>query len=418
MNIMIMVASYPPRIDSAARLYSELADALKEMGHSVTVITERPNDGYRLNLKKKDELASALRKKLNGVRVFRVLPLSFMSKIPAGKHLRFLLSPLLVAARGLLAPKPDAVLVYSPPLYMGMAGYLVARLNKASFVFDIQDIHPKVLIDMGYVRSPIIARLLLKMESFIYQNARSIIVYSKGNKDYLTRKGVPGRKVEIIPNWVDTGLVAPSERINGLRSKFGLKNKFIVTYAGTMGPAQQLETVVEAAEILKDVAGVVFLFVGDGVSRPLLQRQIDDKRLSNVIQLPAQPQDIYLDFLYTSDICLLPLSKDLPKETVPGKLAEIMACGRAVIACVNPDGEAAKVIEDAKCGYCVKPGDSAKLAQVVLNLCRDKEGRRRFESNGRKYAEQEFSAHVCIGRYEEVLFSSALVNPFPEALSS
>jgi glycosyltransferase involved in cell wall biosynthesis len=396
MNVAILVSSYPPTINSAAHLYCELAESLSALGHDVTVITRFP-----------DSQALPAKEMMKGVKVFRLPRLDLLSKIPGGKPLRYLLLCLLFSVRACFAGSWDVILVYSPPLCMGLAGYVAARLTGNHFVFDMQDIHPKVLIDMGFVRSPLFTKLLSEMEDFVYKQAYAILVYSEGNKEYLTKKGVDSDKVIIIPNWVDTEAVAPAGKMNEFRKMSNLGGKFIVSYAGSMARSRHLRAIVETAMLLRGYRDIVFLLVGDGRVKPLLQKMVNRNSLENVVFLPFQPKEKYVDVLNASDVCLLPLSKDVPPQTVPGKLANLMACGRPIIASVNQKGDTAQIIDRADCGICVEPGDPKELSRAVLRLYDDKELGKRMGKMGREYAEQEFSRTVCIQKYEYILREAA-----------
>ena len=182
-----------------------------------------------------------------------------------------------------------------------------------------------------------------------------------------------------------------------------LGDKFVVTYGGTIGRAQHLESVISAAEILKEQLDIIFLLVGDGDSKLSLQQKVVKNNVSNIVFLPFQPKEQYIDILNATDVCLLPLSKDTPIQTVPGKLPQLMASGRPIIACVSSHGDVKNIIENAECGYCVEPGDSNGLALSILKLYGDRSIGKKMGENGRVYAEKEYSRRVCTKKYEEVL---------------
>lgn len=403
---MILIGSYPPVINSAARLYSELAESLTDLGHRVTVITEHPGKGDMVNEGHEYYYAKSSRKYLKGVNVLRVSPLSFLSKIPCGKPLRFFLSCLLFTFRGLCAKWPDVILVYSPPIFNGIAGYIISKVKKAPFVFNMQDIHPKVLFDSGVIKNKFIKWILSRMEEFCYRKAHSFIVYSSGNRDYLLQRGVV-RDVCIIPNWVDTTEMGSYERMNSFRNDKLIGDKFVVSYAGTMEKAQGLEIVVEAAMALKEYNDIMFILAGEGSSKTALQNLIQKRKLRNVLLTPVMPKDRYIQFLYASDVCLVTLSSDIPLQTVPGKLVDIMARGKPIIAAVNQQGDAAIIIKTAGCGFCVDPGDVVTFSQAVLRLRRDEGLRKKMGGKARLFAEQNFSRAICTKRYEEVLCHAA-----------
>ncbi len=406
MKIMILVGCYPPIINSAARLYSELSESLAGMGHNVTVITKHPGDNNKKVDKEHDYFKNSSSKKtLKGVNLLRVSSLSFLYKIPGGKILSFYLSCLLYAFRGICTWRQDVILVYSPPLYMGISAYIISMFKKARIVFNMQDIHPKVLFDMGVINNQFIKLVLLKMEEICYRKAHSYVVYSVSNRDYLLQKGVKG-DVFIIPNWVDTDTVVPSDKMNSFRNEEGLGRKFVISYAGSMGEHQGLEVIVEAAEALTEFDNILFLLAGEGPSKQLLNSLIIKKKLDNILLLPMQLQYRYIQFLSAADVCLLTLSADVPLQTVPGKLTDIMACGRPIIAAVNQEGDVANIIEEAKCGICVRAGNAEELSQAVLRLYKDEGLRGTMGKKARIFTEQNFSRDICTKQYAKVLLSN------------
>jgi glycosyltransferase involved in cell wall biosynthesis len=406
MNILLLVECYPPIINSAARLYHELAESLRDQGHDITVITRQPgaedvaDEGHEYFRKKSS------RKIFPGISVLRISPLSFLSKIPGGKPFRYLLSCFLYIFRGFFTISPDVILVYSPPLYMGISGYILSKVKGTRFVFNLQDIHPKVLIDSGIVKSQIFKSILSKMEEICYRKAYSFIVYSAGNRAYLLQRGV-NKEVFIIPNWGDSTALALSERMNLLRSEKLIGDKFVVSYAGSMQQSQGLEVVVETAEALKEYKDIIFLLAGEGPSKPVLKRLLIKRKVSNVLLRSVMPQDRYIQFLRESDVCLVTLSSDIPIHTVPGKIADIMSCGKLVLFVGNQQGDAAGIIKEARCGICVNPGDVEAFKNAVLRLYGDEELRKEMGQKARRFAEQYFSRTVCTKRYEEVLMSAS-----------
>ena len=406
MNILILIGSFPPDINSAANLYYELSEDLMKNNHKVVILTEFPDKIYGTNISQKHKLNIIFKENINGIDVHRISKLLWLSKVPIGNILRYLLTCILYLFRGIILKKPDVVLVYSPPLSIGFAGYLIAKIKNIPFLFNMQDIHPKVLIDLKFIRNTFIVNLLLNMERIIYKNAKNIIVYSKGNLEYLINNGVKKNKISIIHNWVDTEFVTPSDKMNDIRKIYMLGDKFVVTYAGSIGRAQFLEPVIAAAEILKEQNDIIFLLVGDGDSKSSLQKKVFNNNVGNVVFLPFQPKDQYVDILNASDVCLLPLSKDTPIQTVPGKLPQLMASGRPIIACVSSHGDVKYIIEKAECGYCVEPGDIKSLALSILKLYGNRSLGKKMGENGRVEAEKEYSRKVCTKKYEEVLKSS------------
>lgn len=407
MRILVTVASFPPIADSAASLYSELAEDLQAAGHDVAVVTEhppdhRPDGSWRRWIPKVTH-----RGRTDGIDVWRVSRLLWISRIPGGNAIRYLVTWAFFLLACLRAGRPDVVIAYSPPLNLTFAGYLAARLRHVPFVFNLQDIHPKVLVDLGFIKNRMTIRVLEAVERALYRYSSYFIVYSKPNAQYLEGHGIETGRIAIIPNWVDTAAVTPGQKANDFRRRYALASKFVVSYAGTIGKAQHLEAVVDAARDLGSFEDLVVLLVGDGDSRAALESTIAAQNVRNVRFLPFQPKREYVNVLNASDVCLLPLNKDTPAETVPGKLPQLMASGRPIIAAVPAGGYVEAIILAADCGICVPPGDSGGLRTAILALHDDPASAERMGMNGRVYAEREFSRTACTARYLDVITTAA-----------
>jgi ribosomal protein S18 acetylase RimI-like enzyme len=207
--------------------------------------------------------------------------------------------------------------------------------------------------------------------------------------------------VFVVPDWADTDLIRPGERMNEFRAANGLENQFVVLFAGIMGWSQGLSTVVEAARILVDEPGLVFLLVGDGVERDGLERQAAG--LANVRFLPMQSKDVYPQVLEACDVGLVTLRPEVATPVVPSKICTIMAAERPVIASLPLSGDAPRLIIDAQCGLVVPAGDAQALASAVLELKRNQPAAQEMGRHGRLYAEKHLSRSVCIQQMQEVL---------------
>jgi colanic acid biosynthesis glycosyl transferase WcaI len=404
MKILTAVASFPPEVNSAAHLYRELTEDMRTQGHEVLVMTENP-PGFRPAGHVRQSLAGAATLvRHDGTDVLRVSRLPWMSSWPGGKALRYFVTWILFVVAGLSCARPDVVLAYSPPLNLSFAAVVVARLRKLPLVLNMQDIHPKALVDLGFVRNAVLIRVLEAMERAIYRHAHHCIVYSRLNAEHLKRHGVPTNRITIIPNWVDTDVVTPGSGSKEFRDAQGLSPQEVVfSYAGTIGRAQGLDVVVRAAKELCGVRNLVVLMAGDGDSKAALEAAAAQAGVENLRFLPFLPQQDYLKMLAGSDVCLLCLNRDTPAETVPGKLPQLMAAGRPILAVVPAGGFVESTIRGADCGMSVAPGDPAGLKAAILTLHRDRGLRERMGISGRRYAEREYSRRACTARYLDVI---------------
>lgn len=267
MHILIYSAVYPPEVRSASFLMFELGETLKNKGHKVTVITSIPMGGPAKSKRLIDKFYK--KEENDGIRVIRISTIP-IHKTRMSAFLRGLgqsLNSLLFFLIGLFLRSIDISLSYSPPLTLGLTGFLLRITKGVPHILNVQDLVPQYAIDLGVLTNKKLIRLIKFFEHFIYNKVECITVHSKGNKDYIVKEGIDPKKVQIIPNWVDTRQIAPSERQNKFRTKHGLEEKFLVLFAGVLGFAQDLDTVVESASFLRGKENIIILIVGDGVEK-------------------------------------------------------------------------------------------------------------------------------------------------------
>ena len=407
MNILILINTFPPEIRSASHLFHELSESLVNKGHKVTVVTGFP----RYNVEKIDRKYKGrflLCEVMDGIQVIRLATIQLPKNIPMARGIDHLLLSILYSLGGLISGNQDVILVYSPPLFLGISAYLLSKVKKFPFIFNVQDIWPKFLIDLGILKNTFLIKLFKVIEKFIYKKARYITVHSEGNQNYLISNGAAPNKVFVIPNWVDTKLIFPTDKFNEFRKENNLGDKFIVSFAGVMNYGQDIETIIDSASLLKDKGNkkIFFLLVGDGVEKERVKKKAEDLNLNNVKFLPFQPKQKYPQVLNASDVCLVTLRKEITTPVVPGKLLSIMASGRPVVASLPLDGDAPKIIKKAKCGYSVEPESPEKLAEAILRLYNNPNLMEKFGKNGRQYAENYFSRTVCVEKYERLFMQA------------
>jgi putative colanic acid biosynthesis glycosyltransferase WcaI len=398
MRILLLNTSFPPQARSAARLFYELGTCLVRRGHRVSVITEYP--WRRLGWKLKN--ASIPRREyMDGMYVVRVRACSYSESNILGRGLNLLLIPFLLYRAARSVGEHDIVLVYSPPLTLGLVSWMLKRRFGTPFVFNVQDIYPQTAIDLGYLQNPTLIRGFEWLERFVYRQADRLVVHSEGNKRYLTSRGrVEAAKVSTIPNWVNTDRIRPANRLNAFRVRHHIAKQFIVCYAGTMGYAQDLTPIIAAAGKLREHENILFLLVGEGVRAEEWRRMT--KGLSNVRFLPLLPEAEYDSLVSACDVGYVPLADDLRTPVVPAKLLDFMAAARPVISTVNPNSDTATIINTAKCGFVFPPSDPAGVVEAILFLEGKPDIAEAQGRNGRKYAEAHFSLQMCSARYEQL----------------
>jgi colanic acid biosynthesis glycosyl transferase WcaI len=303
--------------------------------------------------------------------------------------------------------RPDVVFAMSPPLPIGLAGLAVARLRRAPFVFNIQDVFPDVAVELGLLTDRRVIRVASAVERFAYRHADAVTVLSDDLRDNVAAKiGRQRRRptrVEVIPNFVDTVAIRPGPRENSYRREFGLTGKTVVMYAGNVGLSQSIGLLIDAARVLAARPHVAFVINGGGAARPALAAAAAD--LPNVHFIDYQPSERLPEVLAAADVHVVPLKAGLAKASVPSKLYSILASGRPVLASVDPGTEVSRTLERAGAGVSVAPDDPAAFIEALVGLLDDPVGSAVLGAAGRRFVESWASPSAVAASYA-ALFAS------------
>ncbi len=402
MRISLVTITYPPEIGGAAHLIHGLATRLVEMGHQVTIVTCYPT--YNLKeIPRQYRRGFRMTESVDGITVERIHVPRFSRTSLLARGFEHFAYAFYLGAVTLFMQKPDVTLVFSPPLPLPWVIEAVGRVRGMPVIVNIQDLFPLEAVELGMLTNKVLIRVFEWMERQVYRQAAAVTVHSPGNREHVVERGGLPSRVQVVYNWVDTELIHPSPKRNSFSQQYGLENKFIVSYAGTMGWAQDMNTIVACAERLKDHPDILFLMVGDGVEREKAQTRSVELGLANIVWLPMQPLSVYPDILAASDISMINLHPELRTPVVPSKLLSIMSAGRPVVASLPKESDARGIIKDARCGLCVDAGDDAALAGAISHLAAANGLLTEMGSNGRNYIESHFSRQVCTEVMAKVL---------------
>ena len=353
-------------------------------GHRLTVVA---SDVNYLDGKPVDAPADQT---VEGVRILRARMLRGLHRSFAWRVLAFVSFMVSSVRTALRADAPDVVMGTSPPLFQALSAWLVARIRGKPFLLEIRDLWPDFAIDMGVLKNPLLIWLARRLENFLYRHADHILVNSPAYVGFLRSRGVSERSITLIPNGVDTTMFSPHERGAAIREQLGLNGKFVLTYAGALGPANDIPTLVRAAERLKDDDAFRLLLVGDGKDRARVQAMIAEKGLNNVVVAGARPKAEMKQVLGASDACTATLL-NIPmfSMTYPNKVFDYMAAGRPIVLAI--DGVIRQVVEDAGAGIFATPGDDAAIAGAVRRLMADPRAAAEMGGRGRTYVAERFN---------------------------
>ncbi len=405
MRILLIHQAFVSPDQAGGTRHYELAQHLVQHGHDFSIVASNLSylTGERTVAVKRGLVSKEVQ---NGVTILRAYTYPALHRSFVWRVISFLSFMMTSLLAGLRAGPVDLVMGTTPPIFQAASAWLVAWLRRRPFLLEVRDLWPEFAIDIGVLTNPLLIALSRALESFLYARATHVLVNSPAYRDYLIAKGVPFGKISLIPNGVSPELFAPDEDGKALRAKLGLPDRFIITYAGAMGIANDLDTVLRAAQRLADAPHIHFLFVGDGKERTNLQAASNHMALANVTFTGAFPKSQMPTVLAASDACLAIL-KNIPmfRTTYPNKVFDYMAAGRPTILAI--DGVIRQVIEAAGGGVFVPPGDDAALAAAARALASDPERARAMSEAARTYVVQHFNRHQQATEFQQLVVNLA-----------
>jgi lipopolysaccharide/colanic/teichoic acid biosynthesis glycosyltransferase len=392
MKILFINRYFYPDPSGTSRMLADLAIDLSRAGHRVSVIASDSASNDSAARYPKREIRE-------GVRIRRIRAL----RLDRRAVWRWVLNSFSFYPRALFEafrlPKQDVVVFLSDPPLVFALGPILRLLKGSAYVCWCQDVYPEVAIRLGILRErSVFGRVLLRLSRWALGSSDGVIAVGELMSDFLQRRGVDPEKIRVIHNWADGERVHPvRSEANRFLEKHGFRNKFIILYSGNMGLAHPFETILEAAERLKEYEEIVFLFIGGGKKQRELEKQ--SLRRPNIKFLPFQTEEDLAFSLSSGDLHLVSLRQGLEGLIVPSKLYGAMAVGRPILYIGPSESEAARVVEEAQCGYTIAPADVDGCCRAVMELYREPEKRRLFGERARKFFESRFDRPYATRRF-------------------
>jgi colanic acid biosynthesis glycosyl transferase WcaI len=396
MHIIIYSQYYPPEVGAPQTRLHELAMGLVQRGIQVTVLTAMPNyplghiySGYR-GWSKIEEM--------DGIRVIRtaIFPTQSTAKLPRLlSYFSFIFSSLLFGSWRI--KQADFVLTESPPLFLGMAGLLLNHWKGARWIFNISDLWPESVVELGILsRASPGYKISKALEGFLYQKAWLVSGQSRTILDYL-HEHYPDVRTCHLSNGVDTHFFRPDETVSK-------REIFRFIYAGLHGLAQGLDQILLALQELPAHVEINLTFVGDGPEKKHLIQMAGELNLKRVLFLESIPKKRMPEILNSADVILVPLKVQLT-GAVPSKLYEAMAMGKPILLIAA--SEAAMIVQDADCGIVVQPGDIEGLRSAMMDLTSNPGKCRQMGANGRRAAVQKYDRADIVNQFAEFLLAES-----------
>ena len=402
-RFIVLCPHFAPDIAPTGRVMTQLVDEWVALGHEVHVITALPwyrdhrvEPGWRGRWVRRERTAWGS--------ITRVHPFPAKSKSNLlARAFAFMLFSSIAGICALIVGRPnsrrarvDAVIAMSPPLTLGIVGWLAAVGRRTRLIFNVQDVFPDAVIKTGAVKSRVLISLASRLERFTYQRASAVAVLSSDLQRNVRAKlpaGLAGR-VHVIENFVNTQRVAPLDRHTAYRRELGLGDEVVVMYAGNVGFSQSLDTLIAAARRLPQIS-----FVINGAGAALAHVKDLSRDLANVHFGDYQPEVRLAEVLASADIHVVPLRAGLAEVSVPSKTYSILAAGRCVVAAVDRGTQIERLVTQANAGVCVQPDDVDALVSALGDLANDATRRTTLGSNGRTFIERHPSARHAAESY-------------------
>jgi len=398
-RLWIVTELYYPEETSTGYYLTRIAEGLAD-DRDVKVLCGQPTYSARGIVAAKHEVH-------NGVEIFRVSGTTLDKNVIVFRLTNMITLGLSVFFRALRNfRRGDRVLVVTTPPSMPFVVAIAALAKGASYVPLIHDNYPEILIAVGKSsQGSLLANSIDFFNRWLYKYAEKIIVVGRDMHDLLTRK-TSGLDIPLvtIPNWAELESVSPSSRSeNKLLGELGLRDKFVLLYAGNLGHPNDLESMIECADALRDNPEIHFVFLGAGVKRKWLESQIENLGLHNVTLLDPRPRAEQRVFLNACDIGVVSLVSKMLGVSMPSRTYNILAAGKPILALTEENSELARVVTEDRVGWIVPPGNAAALTQAILEILDRREELSSMGERARESALAKYSLETAIEKYRKAV---------------
>jgi glycosyltransferase involved in cell wall biosynthesis len=360
----------------------EMAQYLQVRGHELVIVASDLN--YQTGQRTVARNGLFAEQLINGVRVLRAYMYPALHRSYAWRVVSFLSFMFSSVSTALQVREVDLVMGTTPPIFQAVSAWFVAWMRRKPFLLEVRDLWPEFGVSMGVLTNPVLIALGRWLEKFLYARATHILVNSPAYKEYMIGKGVPEKKITYIAYGSDVDVFNPNVDGSSIRAELGLEDKFVVLYAGALGQANDIDTILRAAQRLNGEDKIRFVLFGDGKERARLQVAAVGMKLSNVIFAGVRAKKEMPRVVASANVCLASL-QDIPmfRTTYPNKVFDYMAAGRATVLAI--DGVSRDLIESSNGGVFVQPGNDELLAKTILELSKESQRVQQMGQNAREY---------------------------------
>jgi glycosyltransferase involved in cell wall biosynthesis len=405
MKILLINQAFVSPDEPGHTRHFEMAQFLRSRGHELVIVASDLN--YQTGQRTVARRGIYAEQTIDGVRILRsyihpALHRSYFWRVVS--FFSFMLSSVWTA---LQVRDMDMVMGTTPPIFQAVSAWFAAWIRRKPYLLEVRDLWPEFGVGMGVLKNPIVIALGRWLERFLYARATHILVNSPAYREYMIAMGVPERKVSYIAYGTDVGMFTPQVDGSSVRMELGLRDKFVVLYAGALGQANDIDTLLRAAQRLIQEEKIRFVLFGDGKERMRLQSEAERMKLSNVTFAGVRAKKDMPGVVASADVCLAIL-QDIPmfRTTYPNKVFDYMGAGRATVLVI--DGVSRQLIEASGGGVFVQPGSDEQLAETIIELSKDPKRVQQMGQSAREYLVQQLDRRDKLNETLELLKS--LVN--------
>ncbi len=393
-RLLVLNQYYRPGVEATANLLADLCEALA-MQYDVTVVTGR--------LHGRPDLPDS--EFMNGVRVLRTRSTTFDRTNLRRRGINYATYLADSIVRSLSIETPSLVMCMTDPPIVGDLAVAVARRFRVPLLVISEDVFPEIATELDRLTNPVVVSILRRLVAFYLRRADHIVAIGERMRSRLIEKGAPPERISVIPNWVDANEIQPMKRENAWAGEHGLAGRFVVMHSGNVGHAQDLDNLVRATTLLRDLDSLVVPIVGFGARFGEISDLAERLDADKVLFLPYQPREVLPQSLASAHIHYVGLAKGLAGFVVPSRLYGILAAGRPVIVAADADSETAQLVTEVGCGVTIPPDRPDLLAREIRAA---HDGERDLEEMGRRgrvYVEREADRPVALARYRTLVAS-------------
>ncbi len=404
LRVVILNQYYMPDVASTGHLLHELATELAALDFMVEVLTSRPSYGPR-----ETWVDCPLRETVDGVKITRMWTTRFSKDNLLGRAVNYLTFMGQLLLRVLVTSRADTVYLYTTnPPFLGVVGAFVSMFRRHAYVMLLHDAYPQMAVWVGTIRKGGFAEKVWHwVNKLSYGRARhSIVLCQKAKSLVCGTYRVPRERVHVVPNWADRNALTNKKKPESeFAASHDLLNHFVALYSGNLGLYYEFETLLDAAELLKDEP-FKLVFVGAGGKRNWLADQIIKRELGNTLLLPYQPYEKLADSLAACDASFVTIARGIEGISFPSKLYTSLAVGRPILALSEDDSELRELVETHRVGKWSPIGKAEMLADNIRDLMNNPDEADRTGERARRLFERAFTLRACARQYAEVLRAS------------